>query len=115
VSRLRRIRAEPSAALIGYDGTTLFHHVVYAASYTAVQLRGRLRQVTPQATPWRHFDKKGHGYAGWKIPTGKAMKSRNKVSVACNTIMSVQYAILYYIAGPICRGHNGYVHSSLEI
>ena len=31
-----RARAEPSAALIGYDGTALFHHAAYAASYTAV-------------------------------------------------------------------------------
>ena len=53
----------PSAALNGYDGTTPFHHTAYAASYTAVQLRGRLRQATPQATPWRLFDKTGHGYA----------------------------------------------------
>src|SRR6185312_17041674 len=80
-----------------------------------VQLRGRLRQATPQATPWRRFDKTGHGYAGEKIPTGKARKSRNKISVACDAIMSVQYVILYYIARSICRGPNGYVHSSLEI
>src|SRR6185437_11135444 len=80
-----------------------------------VQLRGRLRQATPQATPWRHFDKTGHGYAGRKIPTSKAKKSRNKISVVCNAIMSVQYVLLYYIAGPICWGPNGYVHSSLEI
>ena len=46
---------------------------------------------------------------------GKARKSRNKIYVACNTIMYVQYVILYYIAGPICRGPNGYVQSSLEI
>src|SRR6185312_7943121 len=78
-----------------------------------VQLRGRLRQATPQATPWRRFDMTGHGYARRKIPTGKARKSRNKVSVACNAIMSVHYVILYYIAGPICRGPNGYLHSSL--
>ena len=105
----------PSAALNGYDGTAPLHHTAYAASYTAVQLRGRLRQATPQATPWRCFDKTGHGYAGRKIPTGKARKSRNKISVACNAIMSLQCIILYYIAGPICRGPNGYVHSSLEI
>ena len=95
-----------------YDGTTLFHHTAYAASYTA---RSATLQATPQGTPWRRFDKTGHGYAGRKTPTGKARKSRNEVSVACNVIMSVQYIILYYIAGPICRGPNGYVHSSLEI
>ena len=38
----------PSAALIGYDGTALFHHVAYAASYTA---RSATMQATPQATP----------------------------------------------------------------
>ena len=64
-----------------------------------VQLCGRLRQ----AMPWRRFDNTGHGYVGRKISTGKARKSRNKISVACNAIMSVQYVILYYIAGPTCR------------
>ena len=34
----------PSAALNGYDGTALFHHAAYAASYTA-------RVATWQATP----------------------------------------------------------------
>ena len=38
----------PSAALIGYDGTTLFHHVAYAASYTA---RLATWQTMPLATP----------------------------------------------------------------
>ena len=38
----------PSAALIGYDGTTLFHHAAYAASYTA---RSVTLQALPQATP----------------------------------------------------------------
>ena len=38
----------PSAALIGYDGTILLHHAVYAASYTA---RSAILQATPQATP----------------------------------------------------------------
>ena len=38
----------PSAALNGYDGTALFHHAAYAASYTA---RLAMLQATPQATP----------------------------------------------------------------
>ena len=37
----------PSAALIGYDGTTLFHHATYAASYTT---RSATWQATPLAT-----------------------------------------------------------------
>ena len=38
----------PSAALIGYDGTTLFHHATYAASYMT---RSTTWQATPLATP----------------------------------------------------------------
>ena len=102
----------PSVALNGYDGTAPFHHTVYAASYTA---RSATLQATPQATPWRRFDKTGHGYAGWKIPTGRARKSRNEICVACNAIMSVQYVILYYFVGPTCRGPNGHIRASLEI
>ena len=90
----------------------LFHHTAYAASYTA---RSATLQSTPQATPWRRFDKTEHGYAGRKIPTGRARKSRNEISVACNAIISVQYVILYYIIGPTNRGLNGYVRVSLEI
>ena len=37
----------PSTALIGYDGTALFHHATYAASYTA---RSATWQATPLAT-----------------------------------------------------------------
>ena len=102
----------PSAALNGCDGTALFHHAAYAASYTA---RSATLQATPQATPWCRFDKTRHGYAGRKIPTDRTRKSKNKISVACNAIMSVQYVILYYIVGPTCRGHNGHVRASFEI
>jgi len=59
----------PSVALNGYDDTTPFHHTAYAASYTA---RSATLQATPQATPWRRFDKTGHGYAGRRIPTGQS-------------------------------------------
>ena len=38
----------PSATLNGYDGTALFHHTAYAASYTA---RSATWQATPLATP----------------------------------------------------------------
>jgi len=37
----------PPAALIGYDGTALFHHAAYATSYTA---RSATWQATPLAT-----------------------------------------------------------------
>ena len=101
-----------SVSLNGYDGTAPFHHTAYAVSYTA---HSATLQATPQATPWRRFDKTGHGYAGRKIPTGRARKSRNEISVACNAIMSVQYVILYYIVGSTCRGLNDHVRASLEI
>ena len=55
----------PSAALNGYDGTSLFHHTAYAASYTA---RSATLQATPQATPWRRFDKTAPGHAERRIP-----------------------------------------------
>ena len=84
-----------SAALNGYDDTPLFHHAAYAANYTA---RSATLQATPQATPWHCFDKIGHGYAGRRIPMGRARKSRNKISFACNAIMYEQYVILYYIS-----------------
>ena len=37
----------PSSALIGYDGSALFHHATYAASYTT---RSATWQATPLAT-----------------------------------------------------------------
>ena len=52
---------------------------------------------------WCRFDKTAHGYAGQKIPAGRARKSKNEISVACNAIMSIQYVILYYIVGPTCQ------------
>ena len=54
-------------------------------------------------------------HAGQKIPTDKPGKSGDDISFACNAIMYEQYVILYGIVGPICRGPNGYVHTSLEI
>ena len=82
----------PSAALNGYDGTALFHHTAYAASYTA---RSATLQATSQASPWRRLDKTGH--AGRKISKSRARKSRNEISFAYNAIMYEHYVILYYI------------------
>ena len=51
----------PSAALNGYDGTALFHHAAYAASYTA-----RLSNVAGGATSciWHRPDKTALGHGG---------------------------------------------------
>ena len=44
----------PSAALIGYDGTALFHHATYAASYTTRSATWQATQLaTPGAVPTR--------------------------------------------------------------
>ena len=101
----------PSAALIGYDGTTLFHHAAYAASYTT---RSAAWQATPQATPGavstrQRLDRLNGGFQE------QPRKSRSEISPACKTIMYGQYVILYYIVGPTCRGPNGHVRASLEI
>ena len=40
---MRRIRAEPVCRNKKYDGTALFHHTAYAASYTA---RSAMLQAT---------------------------------------------------------------------
>ena len=51
----------PSAALNGYDGTALFHHAAYAASYTA-----HLSNVAGGATSciWHRPDKTALGHGG---------------------------------------------------
>ena len=101
----------PSAALNGYDGTTLFHHVAYAASYTAVQLHYRQRRTLhPGAVSTRQ--RLGRLNRGFQE---QARKSRSEISPACKAIMYEQYVILYYIVGPTCRGPNDHVRASLEI
>ena len=81
-----------TAALIGYDGTALFHHAAYAASYTA---RSATWQATPQATPGaistrQRLDILNGGFQE------QARKSRREISFACDAIMYEQYIILYY-------------------
>ena len=79
----------PSAALIGYDGTALFHHVAYAASYTA---RSATWQATPLATsvavPTRQrLDMLNGGLQE------QARESKREISFACDAIMYEQYVI----------------------
>ena len=101
----------PSAALIGNDGTTLFHHAAYATSYAA---RSATWQATPLATsgvvPTRQrLDMLNGGLQE------QARESRREISFSCDAIMYEQYIILYYIVGPTCRGPNSHVRASLEI
>ena len=100
-----------SAALMGYDGTALFHHAAYAASYSA---RSATWQATPLATsgtvPTRqHLDMLNGGLQE------QARESRREISFACDAIMYEQYVILYSIVGPTCRGPSNHVRASLEI
>src|SRR6185503_8334238 len=83
----------PSAALNGYDGTTLFHHAAYAASCTA---HSAAWQATPLATsgtvPTRQrLDIMNEGLLE------QARESRREISFACDAIMYEQYVILYCI------------------
>ena len=73
----------PSAALIGYDGTALFHHATYAASYTT---RSATWQATPLATPGavptrQRLDMLNGGLQA------QARESRREISFTCNDIM----------------------------
>ena len=100
-----------SAALIGYDGTALFHHAVYAASYTA---RSATWQATPLATPGAVPTRQRLDMLNGGLQE-QARISGREISFACDAIMYEQYVILYYIVGPSCRGPNGHVRVSLEI
>ena len=95
-NRLRRTRAEPSAALIGNDGTALFHHAAYAASYAA---RSATWQATPLATsgavPTRQrLDMLNRGLQE------QARESRREISYTCDAIMYEQYVFYTTSLGP---------------
>ena len=101
----------PSAVLIGYDGTTLFHHATYAASYTTRSAAWQAMQLaTPGAVPTRQrLDMLNGGFLE------RARKSRSMISFACNAIMYEQYVTVTASVGPTYRGPNGHVRTSLEI
>ena len=65
----------PSAALNGYDGMSLFHHAAYAASYTA-----RLSYVAGDVTSyiWHRPDKTVPGHDERGTPgAGKGIQERD--------------------------------------
>ena len=91
----------PSVALIGYDGTALFHHAAYAAIYTA---RSATWQATPLATPGAVSTRQRLNMlnGGFKE---QARKSRREIPFASIAIIYEQYVILYTTpVGPTCRG-----------
>ena len=73
----------PSGALIGYDGTALFHHAAYAASYTA---HSATWQATPQAMPGAVSTRQRLVMLNGGFQE-QARKSRREISFACDTIM----------------------------
>ena len=73
----------PSAALIGYDGMTLFHHAGYAASYAA---RSATWQATPLATPGVVPTRQRLDTLNGRFQE-QARESRAKISSTCNAVM----------------------------
>ena len=63
---------------------------------------------------WRRSDKTAPGHAERGTP-GVGKDIRRKISFAYDAIMYEQYVILYYTAGPTCRGPSSHVRASLEI
>ena len=101
----------PSAALNGYDGTALFHHAAYAASYT---VRSATWQAMPLATSGTVLTSQRLDMMNGGLQE-QTRESRREISFACDAIMYEQYVILYYIVGPTCREPNSHVRASLEI
>ena len=101
----------PSAALNGYDGTALFHHAAYAASYAARSATWQATLLaTPGAVPTRQrLDMLNGGFQE------QARKSRREISFACDAIMYEQLLLFTAPVGPTCWGPNGHVRASLEI
>ena len=73
----------PSAALIGYDGTALFHHAAYTASYTA---RSATWQATPLATPGTIPTRQRLDMLNGGLQE-QARISGREISFACDAIM----------------------------
>ena len=74
----------PSAALIGYDGTTHSHHAAYAASYTA---RSATLQATPQATPGGVSTRQRMGMLGGGfLRAGKKIQECDLLRLQCHNV-----------------------------
>jgi hypothetical protein len=73
----------PSAALIGYDGTALFHHAAYAASYAA---RSATWQATPLAMPGAVPTRQRLDTLNGELQE-QTMESRREISFACDAII----------------------------
>ena len=84
VAACAALAQSPPAALIGYDGTTLFHHAAYAASYTACSATW---QVTPLATPGAVSTRQRLDMLNGELQE-QARESRREISFTCDAIMN---------------------------
>ena len=91
-------------------------HDTFPSCRQRCKLHGLFSYVAGDAASyaWRRSDKTAPGHAERGTP-GAGKDIRRKISFAYDVIMYEQYVILYYIAGPTCRGPSSRVRASLEI
>ena len=108
---MRRIRAEPVCRIKWIRG-----HGTFSSYRLRRKLHGPFTYVAGDAAgyAWRRSDKTVPGHAERGTP-GAGKDIRRKIPFAYDAIMYEQYVILYYIAGPTCRGPSSHVRTSLEI
>ena len=87
----------PSAALIGYDGTALFHHAAYAASYAA---RSATWQATPLAIPGAVPTRQRLDTLNGELQE-QTMESRREISFACDAIIMNSTLSCTTLLGPL--------------
>jgi len=110
-SRLRRTRAEPVCCI-----NWIRRHGTFPSYHLRRKLHDPFSYVAGDAAgyAWRRSDKTAPGHAERETP-GAGKDIWRKISFACDAIMYEQHVILYYIAGPTCRGPSSHVRASLEI
>jgi len=108
-TQCNRTRAEPVCRI-----NWIRRHGTFPSCHLRHKLHDLFSYVAGDAAgyTWRRSDKTAPGHAERGTPrAGKDI--RRKISFACDAIMYEQYVILYYIAGPTCRGPSGHVCASL--
>ena len=99
---MRRTRAEPVCRI-----NWIRRHGTFPSCHLRRKLHGPFSYVAGDAAgyAWRRSDKTAPGHAE-RGTLGAGKDIRRKISFACDAIMYEQYVILYYNAGPNCRGPN---------
>ena len=110
-SRLCRTRVEPVCSI-----KWIRRHGTFPSCHLRRKLHDPFSYVAGDAAgyAWRRSDKTAPGHAERGTP-GAGKDIRRKISFAYDAILYEQYVILYYIAGPTCRGPSSHVRASLEI